>query len=328
MKQTEFIELLLSEYGGKSPLLETEPAEDDCSVLQFGNQYLIATTDRTKTPPLAFELGIEDYRSWGRYLAAANISDIIGSGGVAIGLLVNITVPETLKHHHLRSIAKGVAEYTEAYGCPVIGGDTKPGSEVVLSGTALGKANERSELRLRSGARPGDLIIVSGTIGDCYASAVAYSTLDESQYDREFVQKSILDPGLPKEQNDILRQTDCGNGGIDISDGFGGDLRRLAGDSGVGVEVWSEEIPLSNQVVQIAEALGQDPIEFAFGFGGDWEFIATVDRSIADNILENFYVVGEITEEESYEIISGEESKNLPSDAYDGFNHKDIIDMF
>jgi thiamine-monophosphate kinase len=326
MNQAELIQLFLQPFPDEIREWQVNAAgQDDCAVLNVGDEFLIVSTDRANSSPLAFELGFEEYRALGRYVVSANISDILGSGGSPLGLLINISIPDDFNHSLLREIAEGIQQYTSEYGCPLIGGDTKRDEALVVSGTGIGKADQRSQLRPRDGARPGDWIVVSGDVGNCYASAVAHSVLDESKYNQAFVRDSILDPGLPYEENEKLRQCGLGKGGIDISDGLGGDLMKLANQSNVGLEIQANQLPIHKEVRNIAQEAGYDSTEFTFGFGGDWEFIATVDQSRLNELPDGVHVIGQATDAEEYHLIKNERKEKLPRFAYDDFDHLSFI---
>lgn len=322
MKQSHLIDAFLDPISSfDHPALLTAPGDDDCAILRFGDELLVMSTDRINSSPLAFELGIEDYPSLGRYLVSANLSDILSSGARPLGLFTNISVPDDFDLDALRRVAVGVDDYLDRYDCVLLGGDTKEDDSFVLSGIGLGTVPEEALVRSRTGAEPGDYVVVSGQIGSCYAAAVASVELEPAQYSETFVTNAITDPGLPYEANEELRSRRLGKGGIDVSDGFGGDLETLARHSDVGLDVVAESVPLADEVRHIAGKLDRDPIEFAFGFGGDWEFVATIDESRADDIPEAVTVVGRVTDDDTCTLVRDGGREPLPSFAYDDFEH-------
>lgn len=319
--ESELIDLFLESVDSQgAPGAITTPGDDDCAVVKTGDRYSVLSTDRVNTSPLAFSFGLEDYRSLGRLICAANISDLLSTGVLPTGILVNAYMPRDMDPERLVEIAEGVGEYIRRYDCPLLGGDTKVQDSLVLAGTAFGVAENRDQLRLRTGAEPGDYVVLSGQIGDCFAASLALAELDDPDEFEEFVEEAILDPGVPLELNRKLVARDIGNGGIDVSDGLGGDLHSLATSSDVGLRISAEDLPISDPAREIATRLGFPPTRMAFGFGGDWQFVVTVPEDDLDDIPDAAQVIGRVTDDGKRLLEDGNEPERLPDFAHDDFS--------
>src|SRR3990170_3913813 len=135
---------------------------DDCALVDWGDQYLLVTTDlisqRAHLPPTATAYQI------GWYLVATNLSDVAAMGGYPLGFVAALALPRTLDVNYLRELARGMDECAKEFGIAILGGDTKEGTEITLAGTAFGRVR-RDRVLLRSGARPGDLVVITGDLG-------------------------------------------------------------------------------------------------------------------------------------------------------------------
>ncbi|HEV8594804.1 MAG TPA: thiamine-phosphate kinase, partial [Thermoplasmata archaeon] len=135
---------------------------DDCALVDWGDQYLLVTTDvisqRAHLPPSATPAQI------GWFLVAINLSDIAAMGGYPIGFVAALGLPRAVDVTWLRSLAQGMDECTKEHGIAVLGGDTKEADQIMLAGTAFGRIRKERVL-LRRGGRPGDAVVVTGDLG-------------------------------------------------------------------------------------------------------------------------------------------------------------------
>ncbi|MEM3042470.1 MAG: thiamine-phosphate kinase [Thermoplasmata archaeon] len=140
---------------------------DDCAFIEWGGAFLLATSDvvspRTHVP-------MEAPWIWGWHAAAVNLSDIAAKGGEPLGVLMSLLLPPGTKENVALEIMRGARDCCARFGTVILGGDTKEGAEVAISGTAIGRV-PRGMLMPRGGARPGDLLAVTGVLGE---AAVGY----------------------------------------------------------------------------------------------------------------------------------------------------------
>jgi thiamine-monophosphate kinase len=219
---------------------------------------------------------------------AANLSDLAAKAAQPSGFLLTLALPIGTPEAWLKAFAAGLAETASAHGCPLLGGDTvrTPGP-LTLSITAFGTVAQGAMLP-RTGARSGDRLYVSGTIGDAALGlalrlghdglgAALATGLDPAAQAHLRQRYLCPEPRLPL--GPALRA--CAHAGMDVSDGFVGDLRKLLRVSGAGGLVDLDRIPLST-AAEHAVALHHDAFRTAVTGGDDYELLVSVPPETAD----------------------------------------------
>jgi thiamine-monophosphate kinase len=207
-----------------------------------------------------------------------NLSDLAAKGAAPLGFLLSIGIPAGLPPDWVKSFARGLGEDAEHYGCPLLGGDTDRSPAAITAYIAALGAVPHGGMVRRKGARPGDLVVATGTIGDAALglllrrdkAAAAGWRLDAAM--RDHLTSRYL---LPQPRTAIaaaLRRH--ASAAIDVSDGLVGDLAKLCRVSGVGADVAVADLPLSPAARQ---AVGEEPalIETILTGGDDFEVVAT-----------------------------------------------------
>ena len=239
---------------------------------------LVVTTD-VLVEGLDFTAALSEPEDWGWKAVAANCSDLAAMGAAPRWLVIALTVPEPTPVPTLERVYAGVGEACRAFGAALVGGDVSAGPALSLAVTALGEA-ERPVLR--SGARPGDRLAVTGPLGAPAAGLALLRSPDRAAGE-------LLDrfPGLaaahrrprPALAMGIALARAGATAMIDVSDGLAGDAVHLAESSGVGVEVHDAAVPLAPGVAEAAALLGRDPLELALGGGEDFVLAAALPRT-------------------------------------------------
>lgn len=219
----------------------------------------------------------------GRRLLRVNLSDLAAMGAAPVGYLVGLALPKETEPSWVEAFASGLKSDQERFGLSLLGGDTvaTPGP-LTLSLTALGSAPRGSELT-RSGARPGDWIYVSGTIGD---GALGLAALEGrlaalSEGEREGL---IARYRLPEPRLDLGRRlVGLAGAALDISDGLVADLGHICTASGVGARVEAESVPLSPGARAALEADGAFLAMILSG-GDDYELVFTAAEAEAARV--------------------------------------------
>jgi thiamine-monophosphate kinase len=250
----------LSEVGERELLAELERrkliAGVEHDAAQIGaaphGETLVATQDAL-VENVHFRLDWIDWRALGFRAAAVNLSDLAASGATPQALLVTLAVPETTLTADVIAFYEGIAEA----GVPVVGGDTTSSNSVVVSVTALGHS---ARVPGRAGARPGDLLVVTGPLGAAGAA---------------FRAQRHAPPPLRLDEGRALAAT--AHALLDLSDGIAVDAAHIARRSGVRCVVDLDAVPL-------AEAATLDDL----GFGEDFELLAAVPEA------QGFAVVGRV----------------------------------
>lgn len=208
-----------------------------------------------------------------------NLSDLAAKGAKPFGFLLAIALPKDLAEVWLAGFARGLGEDAEYYDCPLLGGDTDrtPGPTAV-SITAFGTVPEGTMVR-RSGAKAGDRVIVTGTIGD---AALGLRLRQDSAAANNWglsnrLRDDLLDRYLlPQPRNEIAEIVrGYASAAMDVSDGLVGDLSKLCHASRVSAEIECQRVPLSDAARKV---LTTDPdlIETVLTGGDDYEIVATV----------------------------------------------------
>ena len=261
---------------------------DDCTVLETrGSASLLATTD----------LLIEDVhfrRRWaepadiGAKALAVNVSDIAAMGGTPRWALVGLGCPEGTRADEIEAFYEGALSVADAHGVVIVGGDTSTApAGWLVSVTLLGDALSPV---LRSTAQPGDIIAVTGTLGQAAAGLAileretAPRGVDAAPLDE--VTAAHLRPRPRVEEGHWL----AGAGGVtammDLSDGLATDLARLITESGVGARVAVEQLPIAEATRRVAEALDVDPVDWATGGGEDYELLVACEPAALERLRE------------------------------------------
>ncbi len=137
---------------------------DDCGMVAFGSEVALLSTDRIPADLIAFRLGLLDYKQLGDYLARLNLSDIAACGGRAVGLLLNLGLPDSISYGDVQQLCRGFGECATRHNTLVLGGDITHASELSVSATSIGRCPEREVLSRRYAA-PGDSIFLSRPLG-------------------------------------------------------------------------------------------------------------------------------------------------------------------
>jgi thiamine-monophosphate kinase len=278
---------------------------DDCAVLEpQPGALLLATTD----------LLLEDVhfrRRWaepadiGWKSLAVNLSDIAAMGGRPRWALVALACPEETGAEEIEAFYEGALALARSHAVAIVGGDTSasPGGWMI-NVTLLGEA---ASPRLRSTARAGDAIAVTGALGRAAAGLAvlerepAPAGLDAAHLAE--VTGAHLRPQPRVGEGQWLSAAGGVTAMMDLSDGLGLDLPRLLGESGVGAGVDIDRLPIDAATRAVAAALGADPAAWATGGGEDYELLVTCEpaslsrlqRGLAEACGTRLTPIGEVT---------------------------------
>jgi thiamine-monophosphate kinase len=263
---------------------------DDCAVLEYtADRYMLVTVDMMVEND-HFTLGWHSPSQVGSKLMESNVSDILAMGGVPRWAFVSLSLKPDLDVEFVEELYRGMFRSAERHGVALIGGDTTHGRDMTLSLTLIGDV-EKSQVRLRSHALPGDLLCVTGTLGK---SEAGLRLLKRGRRDG-YVQ-GHLEPRCRtvEEAGAIARHA---HAMIDVSDGLGSETRHICEESRTGARIDWDKIPISLETGEAALSIGCDPCEYALYGGEDFELVFTVaPKKLADlqESFSDFTVVGEI----------------------------------
>ena len=209
-----------------------------------------------------------------RKAVVMNISDFAAKGVEPTALLVSLGLPRDVIQKDVEEIARGLNTGAREYGAYVVGGDTSEASDLVVAISLFGTA-KRKELVLRSGAKAGDIVAVTGFFGKTAAGLRllldGYAT---SKGLREVLLRSVCMPNARLCEGLSLCRSGALSSSIDSSDGLAWSLHELARMSGVGFVV--NNVPLADEVRRFAEFNGLNALELALYGGEEYELVVTV----------------------------------------------------
>ncbi len=256
---------------------------DDAALIRCGpGREIVATTD-TLVAGVHF-LGDESPEAIAAKLLRVNLSDLAAMGARPVAYLLAMALPSEISDAWLKRFADGLRADQEQFGLGLIGGDSvATAGPITLTVCALGEVEAGRALR-RSGARPGDIVFVSGTIGDgALGLRAAMGELgDLAACQREALVRRYR---IPEPRVDLgQRLVGLASAAVDVSDGLVADLGHIAATSGVGAEVEASRVPLSPAA---AAVLDRRPklIETVLTGGDDYELVFTAAEDRADAVI-------------------------------------------
>ncbi len=249
------------------------PFGDDVSAVDIGKgQVAVLKTDmligKTDVPR-----GMSLWQA-ARKAVVMNVSDFAAKGVEPTALLVSLGLPKDFMRKDVEEIARGLNAGAQEYGAYIIGGDTSEASDLVVAVSLFGTA-ERKALMLRSGAKAGDIVAVTGFFGKTAAGLrLLLDGYAASKELREVLLRSVCMPQARLCEGLALCRSGAVSASIDSSDGLAWSLHELARMSNVGFVVNS--VPVADEVRRFAEFNGLDALELALQGGEEYELVVTV----------------------------------------------------
>ncbi len=280
------------------------PIGDDCAVLRFGDDLWVAATDMLVSG--------RHFKEWaapedvGYKAVAVNVSDVAAMGGTPRFVLASSGADDA--ETTLRCM-EGVLEACEELGAYPLGGDTIGAAALTVDVAILGQLAHSPVLR--SGARPGDLLAVTGELG---ASAAGLLALENGHSGPERLVRKHLRP----EPRVTLGHAAARLGAhamIDLSDGLASDVRHICEKSGVGCRVGLDLLPVAGDTREYLHSAGRDPEILAATGGEDYELLIAAPQEVVEALTAEsevpVTVIGEVTEKEVVFLRGGEPVENL-----------------
>ena len=291
---------------------------DDCAVLSYPGEQVLVTSDMLMEG-IHFDLTYTPLKHLGYKSVMVNLSDIYAMNGTPRQVTVSLALSKRFTVEDIEQIYAGMLLACQQHHVDLVGGDTTSSlTGLAISITAIGEA-PAEEIVYRSGAKPTDLICVSGNLGAAYMGLqllerekIIYNqqvkeageSRDKMQFEPDFTGREyLLERQLrPEARRDIAEQ--LRKAGIrptammDISDGLSSELMHICQQSNTGCRVYEERIPLDYQTAVMAEELNMNVTTCALNGGEDYELLFTVPLTMNERVsqLPDVKVIGYITE--------------------------------
>jgi thiamine-monophosphate kinase len=300
MGEFEYIDWLRKRTAGH-PRVLVGPG-DDCAVIRTTpNVPWLVTTDMLMEGT-DYVLAEMDARRVGRKALAVNLSDIAAMGGQPVAAVVSVALPRTDTERLAEELYEGMRRLADEFATALAGGDTNTWTgPLVISVTLLGEPGPQGPI-LRSGACPGDWLMVTGALG----GSLAGKHLDFTPRIRE---------GLTLHEHAVLHAM------IDISDGLAADVNHICKESQCGAALFAEAIPISDAARTMSD--GRTPLEHALGDGEDFELAFAVAPADGERLLRTqpiggitLHHVGEFTAAPGLTLVDGGQARPLAPTGY------------
>jgi thiamine-monophosphate kinase len=281
---------------------------DDAAVLDFKNKKTLVTTDLL-VEGVHFDLSYMPLKHLGYKAVMVNLSDVYAMNATATHITVSIAVSNRFPLEALDELYEGIAFACTKHKVDLIGGDTTSSTTgLLISVTALGEANS-ANITYRTGAKPNDLLVVSGDLGGAYMGLQVLEREKEvfkvnpnSQPDLEpysYIVERQLKPEARNDISGLLKVLGVSpTSMIDISDGLSSEILHLCKQSEVGCNLFEEKIPLDPTVISACEEFKIDSTMVALSGGEDYELLFTVDQKDFEKIKgnPNLSIIGHMTD--------------------------------
>ncbi len=314
MKEFDVIRRISGSLPGRPPEVVV-PVGDDCAVVRLGGETWLAASDMLVSG--------HHFKGWatpeevGYKAGAVNVSDVAAMGGTPRFVLLSGGAPDA---ETTLQCTEGALEACREFGVYPLGGDTTRADALTVDVAILGQLPAGTQPVLRSGARPGDLLAVTGELG---ASAAGFLALESGQ--RASVPRLAgkhLRPE-PRVAEGAVAARLGGHAMIDLSDGLASDVGHVCGSSGVGCRIHLERLPVADDAWQLIRSTGRDPEVLAATGGEDYELLLALPEAALEAlraaVAVPLTVVGEVTSEGPGAVEFLRDGK--PVEALSGWDH-------
>jgi thiamine-monophosphate kinase len=331
MEQTEvqLVQAIRKVLSGEAPGVIVAVG-DDAAVVEPGGHQGILTTDML-VDGVHFDLEATSPHDLGHKAVVVNVSDVAAMGGTPRYGLATIGIPPHIEAAWVMELYGGMREAADEHGMALVGGDTSRSDLAVVAATVYGEVASGQAVT-RSGARPGDVLAVTGTIGGSAgglrvgrARADEQKDLLSTEWGRELLSRHER-PVARIGEGRALAEAGA-TAMIDLSDGLSLDLARVCQESGVGARVRVPDLPVTPGLIELSEATGVDPHDLALHGGEDYELLAALPpdavgearRRIVERFGTRLTEIGEIIEDRQVVAIRGQREEPLEPKGWDHF---------
>jgi thiamine-monophosphate kinase len=283
---------------------------DDAAVLNIGGKLTVVTTD-TLIEGDHFNLSYFTPEQVGMKAIEVNVSDIVSMGAKPKYALVSLALQKNMTVKFIDDLYKGMRKAASKYGVEIIGGNLTHAKQIVINIDIIGFAAKQN-LCLRSQAKPGDFILVSGDLG---ASTAGLNLFLNKIKGHDYIKKKHLEPkAVPDKVKSFLQRI---NAMEDVSDGLATEVQHICEQSDVGAIIYVDNIPIKEETRKAAKAVNKNPLDYALYGGEDFELVFTVSEKNLSKVKG--YLVGEITRNKEIKLYQKGKETLLKKQGYDHF---------
>jgi len=303
----------------KNPRVFIGIGDDSAAILQYENKYLLLTSD-SLCEEVHFKREWMNLYQIGRKLILRGLSDIAACGGYPICANINLKIDKK-NLDKIEDFFDGVLNCAKEYNFSISGGDIVIFDKIIADVFFIGEV-EKIYLTLRSGAKEGDIICLTGNLGlSNLAILILEKKIDPPERIKKVALEKFYNPKIPlKKIREILKFVKI-NSMIDISDGLSKDLNHLSKESFVKIIIYEEKIPIAPEIFELKI---ENPYEYAINSGEEYELVFTIREEDFEKI-KNFDVkiIGKVEKGEGVYLkkISGE-IKQIEIKGYDQFKKR------
>jgi len=280
---------------------------DDAALVKMGSKIAVWSTD-IMLEGIHFDLSYTPLKHLGYKAIATNVSDVCAMNGKATQVLVSVALSNRFSLEAIEELYLGMKIACDKYQVDLVGGDTSTSrSGLVINVTVLGEVDAK-KITKRSGAKPGDLLVVSGDLGGAY---MGLQILEREK--NVFIEHPSMQPDLepydyivgrqlkPEARIDIIETLNelgiVPTSMMDISDGVASEVFHLGKASNVGFDVYENKLPIDSQTMETAMTFNLNPSIVALNEGEDYELLMTIDQKHYDQLKNHmdFTVIGHAT---------------------------------
>ena len=281
---------------------------DDCAVLPFNDTHFILQSTDTLVEKNHFNTDWSTPQQIGKKAIESNVSDIAAMGGNPKTVMISLCIPKHTTQIFIDQLYQGIQESCNKYNIDIIGGNITSSESIIIT-TAITGIVKKDEICYRSDAKIGDVVMLSGPIGE---SAAALDALFKN------ISANTSLNLEPKAQLEFAQEyAKYCNAMIDISDGLASEINHICNESNTGAIINKNTIPLTEETKRIATLTNKDPYEYALNGGEDFQLLCTISLDNIDKVPG--IIIGKIVEKEQGVSITQNNEKKILQGGYDHF---------
>jgi len=305
---------------------------DDAAVIRIGNENLLVSTDMLIEGP-HFDLAYVPLQHLGYKAVAVNVSDIAAMNGKPEQIVISLGLSNRFSLEAVDALYEGIKSACKNYNVDLVGGDTTSApAGLVISITVIGRS-EKEKTVLRSGAKPNDIICVTGDLGAAFMGLQVlerekevFQTNPEMQPDLEKYEYLVGRQLKPEARMDIIY--DLAESGvvptsmIDVSDGLASELFHISKNSNAGVKIFEDKVPIDTMAYETAIEFKIDPITAVLNGGEDYELLFTINPSDFEKLKNHpdIHFIGHMHDNPNQNVMISKQGTVVPLKAQ-GWKH-------